>query len=66
MTLHDLPMALRVADEVLVMAAGRSLAQGAPAEVLSPAILEQAYGVRTRLTQGEAGPLLELLGRSGG
>jgi iron complex transport system ATP-binding protein len=65
MTLHDLPMALRVADHVLVMAEGRSLAQGAPVEVLTPAILDQAYGVRTRLTQGEGGPLLELLGRSG-
>ncbi len=63
-TLHDLPMALRMADYVVVLAAGRRLAEGPPADALTPAVLEQAYGVATRLVAGQAGPLLEILGRA--
>jgi len=63
-TLHDLSLALRFADRVVVMAEGRVLKEGAPVEALDPAVIEQAYGVRARLTAGESGPLLDLLGRS--
>jgi iron complex transport system ATP-binding protein len=64
-TLHDLPMAFRVADRVLVLAQGRLIADGAPADALSPAVLRAAYGVEARLVAGAHGALLELLGRSG-
>lgn len=65
LTLHDLPMAFRVADRVLVLADGRLLADGPPAEALSPAVLKAAYGVEAGVVAGAHGPLLELIGRDG-
>lgn len=63
LTLHDLSLAARMADRVLVMAGGRVLAGGAPAEVLTAQVLAQAYGVDARLAQGAGGPFVEILGR---
>lgn len=63
LTLHDLPLALRLADQVLVLADGGLLASGPPAEALSPEIIRRAYGVEARLATGAHGPLLELVGR---
>jgi len=65
MTLHDLPMAFRAADRVLVLADGRLIADGPPAEALSPDALREAYRVEARHVAGVHGPLLELVGRSG-
>jgi iron complex transport system ATP-binding protein len=62
-TLHDLHMALRMSDRVLVLAEGRILADGTPAEALSPQTLAAAYGVQTRFWDGEAGPLIEIISR---
>ncbi|MDP3659316.1 ABC transporter ATP-binding protein [Phenylobacterium sp.] len=62
-TLHDLSMAARMADRILVLADGGLLADGPPHEALAPAVLAQAYGVEARFTQGEAGPLIEIVGR---
>jgi iron complex transport system ATP-binding protein len=42
---HDLNQAARVADELILLASGRVLARGRAAEVLTPAILERAYGL---------------------
>jgi iron complex transport system ATP-binding protein len=64
LTLHDLPLVLRVADRVLVLSEGRVLADGAPQTALSPAILAQAYGIETRFLDGAAGPVIELVGRA--
>jgi len=63
MTLHDLPLALRLADSVLVLAEGGLLASGAPAEALTPEVIRRAYGVEARLVAGHHGPVLELIGR---
>jgi len=65
-TLHDLSLALRSADRVLVMARGGVLADAPPSEALHPDVIEQAYGVRVSLIQGEGGPLIEVIGRAGG
>lgn len=63
-TLHDLDAAMRVADRVVVLAEGRVLADGAPAEALSPAVLKAAYGVEARTLEGARGPVLEMVGRA--
>lgn len=62
-TLHDLHIALRIADRVVVLAEGRILADGAAREALSPEILNKAYGVTARMMDGDAGPLIEIIGR---
>jgi iron complex transport system ATP-binding protein len=66
MTLHDLAMAMRAADRVIVLAQGRVLADGPPVEALAPDVLRAAYGIETRLGSGPHGATLELLGRHGG
>jgi iron complex transport system ATP-binding protein len=43
--LHDLTLAARFADRVLVMDAGRIVADGPPAEALSPQRVAQIFGV---------------------
>ena len=62
-TLHDLAFAARTADRIVVLAQGRIIADGAPAEALRPAILKQAYGLEARWTEGAGGPMLDILGR---
>ena len=64
--LHDLTLAARIADRVVVLSNGRVVADGAPATALTPAIFEQVYGVTARLRSGEAGVVVDVVGRSGG
>ncbi|WP_421931813.1 ABC transporter ATP-binding protein [Phenylobacterium sp.] len=64
-TLHDLTLAARMADRVLVLARGAVLADGAPRDALRPEVLAQAYGVEARLAEGAAGALIEVVGRIG-
>ncbi|MFA4896492.1 ABC transporter ATP-binding protein [Microbacterium sp.] len=44
--LHDLPLAARYADQVIVVDHGRVVASGAPAEILTPELIQLVYGVR--------------------
>ncbi|QGU05628.1 ABC transporter ATP-binding protein [Corynebacterium comes] len=44
--LHDLNLAARYCDHVLVLESGRVVAQGAPTDVLIPEILEPVYGIQ--------------------
>lgn len=46
LVLHDLPLALRYADRVAVMDAGRLLSLGKPEEIMSTDILHTTFGVR--------------------
>ncbi len=64
-SLHDLSFAARVADRVVLIAEGRVLADGPPADALAPPMLARAYGVDARWIEGESGPLLDMLGRHG-
>jgi iron complex transport system ATP-binding protein len=48
-TLHDLSLAAEFAERVLVLAAGRVLADGRPEDALSEHVLERAFNVRTRI-----------------
>ncbi len=61
---HDLVLASRFADELVLLERGRVAAQGAPAEVLSPARIASVYGVEARVGSDEDGRLLLSLVRS--
>ena len=46
---HDLNLALRFCDQVLVLAPGGQAVMGSPAEVLTPELLARTYGVEARV-----------------
>jgi iron complex transport system ATP-binding protein len=50
--IHDLNQALRIADKVIVLAKGRLAAFGKPREIITPALLEEVYGVVARVETG--------------
>jgi len=64
LTLHDLTLAARIADRVLVLADGGLLADGPPEAALAPDILARAFGVRTALRRGPEGLAVDILGRA--
>jgi iron complex transport system ATP-binding protein len=53
--MHDLTLAAQYADRVLLLDAGRVVADGAPAEVLTEAALAEHYGARVRVVTLEEG-----------
>lgn len=63
-TLHDLNLAARFADRVLVLDEGKLVADAAPDAALTPELLSKVYGVIVRRHAGEVGPLIEVLGRA--
>ncbi len=65
MTLHDLGVALRLADRVVVLQDGALIADAAPLDALTPDVLRRAYGVEAAIVPGSAGPLIELIGLAG-
>jgi iron complex transport system ATP-binding protein len=52
---HDLDLAARVCDRLVVLAHGRVIAEGEPAQVLRPEILERAFGMRADVLEGPDG-----------
>lgn len=46
MVLHDLNLAIRYSDRLVVMRAGRIVAQGAPAEIIEADLLYEVFGLR--------------------
>lgn len=57
-SLHDLTLAARHADRVVVLAGGRVAADAAPLEALTPDILARVFGLSARWIDGPDGPLL--------
>ncbi|AZA10722.1 ABC transporter ATP-binding protein [Corynebacterium gerontici] len=45
--IHDINLAARLCDELIVLHAGKLLAQGTPEDVLTPELLQQVYQVHT-------------------
>jgi iron complex transport system ATP-binding protein len=59
--MHDLNLTAIHADRVTMLCAGRVLAEGAPAEVLTDATLSRAYGCSVRVNAAPAPPATFLL-----
>ncbi|MEI4270591.1 ABC transporter ATP-binding protein [Klenkia sp. LSe6-5] len=55
-TLHDLSLAGQYADRLVLLAGGRVVAEGTPAQVLTPAALRTHYGARAAVVEGPDGP----------
>ena len=49
MVLHDLNQAVRYSDEIVAVEGGRVYAQGDPAEVMTPALLRDVFGLEAHL-----------------
>ncbi|NJP99626.1 ABC transporter ATP-binding protein [Streptomyces zingiberis] len=59
--LHDLNLAAMYCDRLLVLRDGRAVTEGTPAEVLTPALIERVYGVRSEVTHGPGHPVIRFL-----
>jgi iron complex transport system ATP-binding protein len=55
---HNPQHALSCADRVLALSGGRVVAYGPPGKVMDANLILRLYGVRVRLVQTEAGPLI--------
>jgi iron complex transport system ATP-binding protein len=58
LTLHDLSLAARACDRLVVLAEGRVVADAAPRAALTPEVLAQAFALDGRLEETSAGPVL--------
>ena len=54
---HDLALAARFADRILVLERGRLNAQGAAREVLTPDRIASVFGVEAEIIDSSVGPL---------
>ncbi|MCU1536669.1 MAG: transporter related protein, partial [Humibacillus sp.] len=60
MVLHDLNLAARYADHVVAMRGGRLVAAGAPAHLVTPDLVQEVFGLRSRVVPDPVtgGPLV--------
>ncbi|MCA2208677.1 ABC transporter ATP-binding protein [Nocardia rosealba] len=49
MVLHDLNLAIRYSDELVVMASGRIVAQGKPADIITAELLAEVFGLDAKV-----------------
>ncbi len=66
MVLHDLNLATRYSDNLIVMRAGSILAQGHPRDVITAELLHEAFGLRARVIDDPVSgrPLIVPIGRT--
>lgn len=66
MVLHDLNLAARYSDNLVVMKAGAILAQGHPRDVITAELLHEAFGLRAHVIDDPVGdrPLIVPIGRT--
>jgi len=62
--LHDLTMAARYCDRLLLIDDGRIVADGTPHEVLTPELLRTVYGIDARVESGGDWPTVTTFGRA--
>src|SRR5690606_11234250 len=55
MVLHDLNLALRWADRVIVMDKGAVASQGSPTNAITPSVIASVYGIRARVERCSQG-----------
>lgn len=65
--LHDLNQACRYATHLVAMRDGRILAQGRPADIVTPDLIERVYGLRCQIMDDPVAhtPMIIPLGRQG-
>src|SRR5690606_34599395 len=65
MVLHELNLAARYADHLVVMAGGRIVAEGAPGDVLTRQVVDEAFGLRAQVVPDPVAgsPLVVPVGR---
>ncbi|MFB6665712.1 MULTISPECIES: ABC transporter ATP-binding protein [unclassified Streptomyces] len=66
MVLHDLNLASRYSDNLVVMRGGAVLAQGHPRDVITAELLDEAFGLRAKVVDDPVGdrPLIVPIGRA--
>lgn len=66
MVLHDLNLATRYSDNLVVMREGAILAQGHPRDVITADLLQEAFGLRAKVIEDPVGdrPLIVPIGRT--
>lgn len=66
MVLHDLNLATRYSDNLIVMKEGSILAQGHPRDVITAELLDEAFGLRAKVIDDPVGdrPLIVPIGRT--
>ncbi|MFH8443068.1 ABC transporter ATP-binding protein [Streptomyces sp. NPDC018026] len=66
MVLHDLNLAARYSDNLVVMREGEILAQGHPRDVITAGLLHEAFGLRAKVIDDPVGdrPLIVPIGRT--
>ncbi len=60
-SLHDLGLAARSCTRLVLMNEGRVVADGPPAQVLTPALLAQVFGIEGYIGQTPDGPVFQIL-----
>lgn len=65
MVLHDLNLAVRYSDHLVVMKSGTKVAEGAPAAVVTEELLQDVFGLTARVIEDpvSGGPLIVPVGR---
>ena len=57
-TLHDLNMAARYADRIVLLKDGEVFKTGAPTEVITRENIQEVYGVKVQILSGEKGEIM--------
>lgn len=60
-SLHDLTLAARHADRIIVLDRGRVVADAVPSEALSDRVLRSVFGIAGQWLKSEGGPTLSIL-----
>ena len=64
LAVHDLNLALAIADRVVLLAEGRALGVGAPQAVLTEAALAAAFGLPLRIVMHDGRPRVDIYSRN--